>query len=133
MHGQRCLTVKRNRNSEERENQCDATTMIKSAIRKSFRALGLDITRLRDREEDYPPDFRNEETAIIREVRPWTLTSPERIYALIQAVRYVSANAIEGSIVECGALKGGSMGAAAKTLFQPQELKGYLFRVDTFE
>ncbi|MGA2843936.1 MAG: TylF/MycF/NovP-related O-methyltransferase [Candidatus Acidiferrales bacterium] len=133
MHGQRWLTVKRNRNSEERENQCDATTMIKSAIRKSFRALGLDITRLRDREEDYPPDFRNEETAIIREVRPWTLTSPERIYALIQAVRYVSANAIEGSIVECGVWKGGSMAAAARTLLQLQDVKRDLYLFDTFE
>jgi hypothetical protein len=133
MHGQRWLTVKRNRNSEERENQCDATTMIKSAIRKSFRALGLDIARVRDREQDYPPDFRNEETAIIREVRPWTLTSPERIYALIQAVRYVSANAIEGSIVECGVWKGGSMAAAARTLLQLQDVKRDLYLFDTFE
>jgi hypothetical protein len=107
--------------------------MIKSAICKSFRALGLDITRLRNREQDYPPDFRNEETAIIREVRPWTLTSPERIYALIQAVRYVSANAIEGSIVECGVWKGGSMAAAARTLFQLQDVKRDLYLFDTFE
>src|ERR1700691_3424021 len=133
MHGQRWLTVKRTRDSEERENQCDATTMIKSAIRKSFRALGLDIARVRNREQDYPPDFRNEETDIIRKVRPWTLTSPERIYALIQAVRYVSANAIQGTIVECGVWKGGSMAAIARSLLQVQDVNRDLYLFDTFE
>jgi O-methyltransferase len=80
--------------------------MIKSAIHKSFRAFGLDIIRHRQHEQEYPPDFRDEETDIIRKVRAWTMTSPERIYALIQAVRYVSANAIPGAIVECGVWKG---------------------------
>jgi O-methyltransferase len=109
------------------------TTMIKSAIHKSFRAFGLDITRVRRQQEDYPPDFQNEETDIIREVRPWTMTSPERIYSLIQAVRYVSANAIEGAIVECGVWKGGGMAAVARTLLQIQDLKRDLFLFDTFE
>jgi O-methyltransferase len=109
------------------------TTMIKSAIYKSFRAFGLDITRLRHYEQGYPPDFHDEETDIIRKVRPWTLTSPERIYALIQAVRYVSANAIQGTIVECGVWKGGSMAAIARSLLQVQDVNRDLYLFDTFE
>jgi O-methyltransferase len=103
--------------------------MIKSAIHKSFRAFGLDIIRHRQHEQEYPPDFRDEETDIIRKVRAWTMTSPERIYALIQAVRYVSANAIPGAIVECGVWKGGSMAAIARTLLQVQDLKRDLYLV----
>jgi O-methyltransferase len=107
--------------------------MIKTAIHKSFRVFGLDIIRVRNEEQEYPPDFCNNETDIIREVRPWTMTSAERIYALIQAVRYVSANAIMGAFVECGVWKGGSMAAIARTLLQVQDVERDLYLFDTFE
>jgi len=61
------------------------------------------------------------------------MTSPDRIYALIQAVRYVSANDIAGSIVECGVWKGGSMAAVARTLLQTQDVRPELYLFDTFE
>jgi hypothetical protein len=107
--------------------------MIKAAIHKTFRLFGLDIIQFPRQEQGYPPDFRNEETDIIREVRPWTMTSAERIYALIQAVRYVSASAIAGAIVECGVWKGGSMAAIARTLLQLQDVRRDLYLFDTFE
>ncbi|MGB8522238.1 MAG: TylF/MycF/NovP-related O-methyltransferase [Candidatus Acidiferrales bacterium] len=107
--------------------------MIKSAIHKSFRAFGLDVIRVHDQGEEYPPDFHKEETDTIREVRPFTMTSAERIYALIQAVRYVSANDIEGAIVECGVWKGGSMAAIARTLLQLRNVRRDLYLFDTFE
>jgi len=59
--------------------------MIKEAIHKWFRALGLDIIHYPPRDQVSPPDFRSEENEIIRSVRPWTKTSVERIYALIHA------------------------------------------------
>jgi O-methyltransferase len=103
--------------------------MIKAAIHKTFKLFGLDIIRFPPRF----PDFRENETEIIREVRPWTLTSAERIYALIQAVRYVSANAVAGAMVECGVWKGGSMAAIARTLLQLQDVTRDLYLFDTFE
>ena len=87
------------------------TSMIRNVIHKSFRTFGLDVVRFHAQVQEYPTDFRSDETAIVREVQPWTMTSAERIYALIQAVRYVSANGIAGAIVECGVWKGGSMAA----------------------
>jgi O-methyltransferase len=107
--------------------------MIKAAIRKSLRMLGFDIVRLNRGGPEYPPDFRSEETAIIREVRPWTVTSIERLYTLIQAVRYVSSNRIEGAVVECGVWKGGSMAAVARALLQLRDLERDLYLFDTFE
>lgn len=107
--------------------------MIKAAIHKTFRLFGLDIIQFPAQEQAYPPDFRNDEAEIIREVRPWTMTSAERIYALIQAVRYVSASDIAGDIVECGVWKGGSMAAIARTLLQLQDVKRDLYLFDTFE
>jgi O-methyltransferase len=107
--------------------------MIKTAIHKTFRLFGFDVVQFPPPEQSYPPDFRNDEAEIIREVRPWTMTSAERIYALIQAVRYVSANDIAGDIVECGVWKGGSMAAIARTLLQLQDVKRDLYLFDTFE
>jgi O-methyltransferase len=104
--------------------------MIKAAIHKTFRLFGLDVIQF---PPPYPADFRNDEVKIISEVRPWTMTSAERIYALIQAVRYVSANDIVGDIVECGVWKGGSMAAIARTLVQLQDVKRDLYLFDTFE
>ncbi len=107
--------------------------MIKAAIHNAFRLFGLDIIKFPLQEQHLPPDFRNDEADIIREVRPWTMTSAERIYALIQAVRYVSANAIAGALVECGVWKGGSMAAVARTLLQMQDVSRDLYLFDTFE
>jgi O-methyltransferase len=107
--------------------------MIKTAIHKTFRLFGLDVIQFPPQEQAYPPDFGNDEAEIIREFRPWTMTSAERMYALIQAVRYLSANAIAGAIVECGVWKGGSMGAVARTLLQLRDVKRDLYLFDTFE
>jgi len=105
--------------------------MIKTAIHKTFRLFGLDIIHFPPR--DQVTDFRKDELEILRQVRPWTMTSPGRIYALIQAVRYVSANDIPGAMVECGVWKGGSMAAVARTLLQVQDVSRELYLFDTFE
>jgi hypothetical protein len=105
--------------------------MIKQAIHKTFRLFGLDIVHFPRR--DQVTDFRKDELEILRQVRPWTMTSPDRVYALMQAVRYVSANHIPGALVECGVWKGGSMAAVARTLLQLQDASRELYLFDTFE
>ena len=52
--------------------------MIKAVIHKSLRTLGLDLVRYRPQPEEYPPDFCSGDIRIIREVEPWTMTSPPR-------------------------------------------------------
>jgi len=107
--------------------------MIKTAIHTTFRLFGLDIVHYPPRDLVTPPDFRDDELEILRQVRPWTMTSPDRIYALIQAVRYISANHIPGALVECGVWKGGSMAAVARTLLQSNDVSRELYLFDTFE
>jgi len=104
---------------------------LKRIIRQLIRRMGYDIVPSRE-EREFPPDFGEDEIQIIRSVQPYTMTSPERLYALIQAVRYVIHNDIEGDIVECGTWKGGSMMAVALTLKRLGAQRDlYLF--DTFE
>jgi O-methyltransferase len=106
--------------------------MIKSLIHKSFRTFGLDIVRSRS-DVEYPSDFRSQDVDIIQKVFSLTLTSVERIYSLINGVRYLNAYGIQGAIVECGVWKGGSMAAVARTLVQLRDGDRDLYLFDTFE
>lgn len=91
---------------------------------------------LADKEPEATAYFRNdishEDLETINAALPHTMTSPERLISLIDAVRYVVERSIPGAIVECGVWKGGSMVAVAKTLLQLGHTRPlYLF--DTFE
>lgn len=62
---------------------------------------------------------------------PYTMTSPERGFALYQAVNAVIDNNISGNFVECGVWKGGSAMIMALTLLKRSALREiYLF--DTY-
>ena len=80
-----------------------------------------------------PADFDPLHREIFSRVQDRTLTSPERIYSLIEAVRYITRNKIPGAIVECGVWKGGSMMAVAETLLRDGDTTRELFLYDTFE
>lgn len=106
--------------------------MITQWVRKGLRSLGWDIIRC-EPQPPLPPDFDELVAETVRSVRMFTQTSPERIYALCNAVRYLVGSGIPGAIVECGVWKGGSMMAAARTLLQLSERSRHLFLYDTFE
>jgi len=60
------------------------------------------------------------------------MTSPEKIFALCHAVRYVARHGVPGAVVECGVWKGGSMMAAARTLREVGDNRRELYLFDTF-
>lgn len=101
-------------------------------IRPVLRKIGLDII-------PYPPknaqlEDSDESTRKIWEfVSPYTMTSPERVLTLIDAVRYVHDNNIPGDMVECGVWRGGSSMAMAMTLKSLGSTDRHLYLYDTFE
>jgi hypothetical protein len=108
--------------------------MIKKAIRSVVRKLGYDFVRYdKDRQHSFPADFERRHIEIIERVSPYTITSCERIYALIESVRYVLQNDIKGELLECGVYKGGSMMAIALTLMAEGVKDRELYLFDTFE
>ena len=100
--------------------------MIQNAVRGLFRSLGYDIVR-----RDY--EFSPGDVAIMRRVEPFTMTSGERLYGLISAVRYLCANNISGSFVECGVWRGGSTMAAVLALLEENDTSRDVYLFDTFE
>ena len=81
-----------------------------------FSTLGLTVMRSSSVGKQLPVEATATDRSIIEKVRPFTMTSSERIWSLLQAVRYVSEVPIPGDIVECGVWRGGSMMAAALQL-----------------
>jgi O-methyltransferase len=104
-----------------------------SIVNTLLSPLGLKISKAAPADAGALPDVTEPDLAIYRAVQPYTLTSPERVYALIQAVQYVAENEIPGAVVECGVWKGGSMMAAALALLRLGRADRDLYLFDTFE
>jgi len=60
------------------------------------------------------------------------MTADEKLFALIEATRYVADHAVPGAIVECGVWRGGSMQAVARTLLERGAGDRDLHLFDTF-
>ena len=78
-------------------------------------------------------DFDPAAIKVIDRVQPYTMTSPDRIFALVQAVRYISGAGVPGSIVEAGVWRGGSAMAAAIELMAHGDRSRDLYLYDTYE
>ena len=79
-----------------------------------------------------PLDFSLFQKSLLKRVRPYTMTSDERVAVLESAVRYVVRHC-PGDFVECGVAKGGSMMAIAYTLLELGVRDRDLWLYDTFE
>jgi len=77
--------------------------------------------------------FSPEDAEIIREAGPFTMTSPERIAATIDAVAYVVRRNVPGALVECGVWRGGSVLALIRTLQRLGVGDRDVYLFDTFE
>jgi O-methyltransferase len=97
------------------------------AARALLQRANLDIARAR------PTDIEPEFWPLHDRVRPMTMTSVARMYALWSAVGHVHANGIPGDIVECGVWKGGSSMLAALTLQELGATERRLWMYDTYE
>lgn len=78
------------------------------------------------------PEATERDTQTIRRVRAYTMTSIERQWALINAVRYAVRARVAGDVVECGVWRGGAAMAAALTLLGEGVGARRLWLYDTF-
>src|SRR5690606_21458551 len=114
-------------------NRRDSMTSITGRLKHFIRQAGHGRLPHVNPETGFPADFEAHEIKDILAVRPYTMTSPERIVSLIRSVRYVVENRLPGDIVECGVYKGGSIMAVARTLLRMGDTSRDLYLYDTFE
>ena len=106
--------------------------MVKRFLKKQIKRAGYDVVKL-NKEQQWPADFETDHKRIAQKVAPFTMTSPERVFGLIESVKYITKHGIEGDIVECGVWKGGSMLAIAEALKDAGVQNRKLYLYDTFE
>jgi hypothetical protein len=106
---------------------------LKGLAQRLLRTTGYELRRIPEGGHSFPPDFDEATQAIIRVVRPFTMTSDEALSAMIEATRHVVRHSIPGSFVECGVWRGGSMMSTAMALRERGELSRRLYLFDTFE
>jgi len=99
---------------------------VKSIISKS----GYNITKKST--STFPIDYATHEIEIIKMVKPYTMTSHQRIQSLIRSVEYIIQSNVGGDFVECGVWKGGSIMTIALTLKRLKTENRDIFLYDTF-
>jgi hypothetical protein len=108
---------------------------LKDGTRRLLDCLGLVTPRLRFAAPlpFWCDHMARAHAAIDGQVRPFTMTSPERVAALCQAIAYIEGRSIAGAVVECGVWRGGSMMAAALALLRLGSTSRPLYLFDTFD
>jgi hypothetical protein len=109
----------------------DVIKPIKRMTRRAIQKFGYDIID-RPTHPSYPPGFSDEVIGIIERVQPYTVTSHEKIAALIASVKYIVENNIAGDFVECGVWRGGSMMTALYTLLMLGVTDRTVYLYDTY-
>lgn len=96
------------------------------------RRMGLQVSRLSSAGSRLPIEATNEDAALIDSLRPYTMTSAERLWSLLNAVRYVVDERLPGDFVECGVWRGGSVMAMARELGRLGVSDRRIWLYDTF-
>lgn len=97
-------------------------SLVKKAFQKVFRLNEFNLE-----------DISEADNHILQSVSAYTMTSPERVFAVLEAVRYILKSNLPGSIVECGVWRGGTMMAIAHVLQMHKRFDKDLYLFDTFE
>jgi O-methyltransferase len=78
---------------------------------------------------DEDPRFRD----VLRQVRGFTMSTPELCYALFQAVEHIRTSDVDGAIVESGVWRGGNVALCALALQAGGDASRDLYLFDTFD
>ena len=103
----------------------------KKWLDSALRPLKRSLRRQPAQVKSLIPEIAPSEQSLIQRYANFTMTSVERQWALISAVKYLNAAAIEGDIVECGVWRGGNM-LLAKDLCRASPIDRKFFLFDTF-
>jgi O-methyltransferase len=84
------------------------------------------------------PDYSAADNKILAQVRSFTMTSQERVIAVVDAARHIARShiarsRIRGDVVECGVWRGGSAMAAALAFSECGDIERDFYLFDTFE
>jgi hypothetical protein len=101
-------------------------------VAATARKFGLQISRVRTYGERLPIEANARDIQLINNLKPYTMTSSERLWSLLNAVRHVIDTRVAGDLVECGVWRGGSVMAMALELANHNVSDRSIWLYDTF-
>ena len=109
-------------------------SLLKKSVNWALNKKGYEISKAKKRTtiESQYPEITPSEKRVVEQTRPYTMTTLERQWALIQSLRHVKQHNVGGDIVECGVWRGGNLILATlygKELNDQRVVWGF----DTFE
>ena len=84
------------------------------------------------RQENYISEISDEEKNIVKKIQPYTMCKVANHWAIIQAIKHIKKNNIDGDLVECGVYKGGNI-ILYKKIIDQISVNKQIFAYDTFE
>jgi len=102
------------------------------AINSVAGLVGLQVSRTASAEMRLPIEATAADAKLISSLRPYTMTSGERLWSLLNAVRYVIDEGLPGDFAECGVWRGGSVMAMATELRRLGVTDRRIWLYDTF-
>lgn len=113
-----------------RSNHGIAERVLSDAMPSELGSHGLEtLATLTAKFPDIPASYCETYLA----VKSLTMTSPERIFGLCQAVDHLLSRNLPGDLVECGVWRGGSSVAMIRSLLNRETRNRNLWLYDTFE
>jgi O-methyltransferase len=107
--------------------------MVREKIDRLLRPLRLQLRPSRAQRRKPNLLVSDDDAALMDRFASYTMTDRTRQYALIRAMRYLDAAALEGDFVECGVWRGGSTMIAKACRTQPIAMPRRFYLYDTFE
>ena len=101
-------------------------------VDQAARKVGLQVSRVTSGSSRLPVEATERDIDLINSLKPFTMTSSERLWSLINAVRHVVSNEIAGDFVECGVWRGGSVMAMTGELSTLGVTDRKIWLYDTF-
>lgn len=107
---------------------------MKKITKKIFSSFGMQITRSAGQfiEPTFPIESTNEEKKLMTDCSQFSMTGYTRMWAIIQAMKHINHNSIEGDLVECGIWKGGNI-ALIRLLADTYKFNKTVYGFDTFD
>jgi len=108
---------------------------MKNFIKKIIKLFGYTILSKNDwqkKNENYIAEASNEDLAMLNTIKDYTMTSVSAQWSLIQSIRHIIRNNIEGDFVECGIFRGGNI-IIMSQLLEKYKLEKNIYAYDTFE
>ena len=84
------------------------------------------------RNEHFIAEIDQEELVILKKISNFSMSTPANHWAIIQSIKHIHKNNINGDFVECGVWRGGNL-ILFKIISEKLNLKRHIYAFDTFE